>query len=1006
MSLSRRLTLAAVLIAFAAAAVPVPAQATDWPVTPRAGSRAADTIKGTKRADYLRGLEGPDTISGGSGDDLLMGDTGGDLVRGGPGNDTITGAAGGDRLLGNAGDDVILGGFGADTIDGGDGDDSLDGANDTDIIRGGNGNDVIHGGSGPDYIDGGAGDDRLYADSGGDAINGGDGDDVIFVEAGSITRVDCGAGDDELFLVRSPESPDDSSTAGVLRRTVGCERTAFVDAALDPNQGIKYLAPDAGGAKLGSAKDDLLLGGPGSDQLTGGAGNDVLWGLRQAGLTSSAPDVLDAGAGDDTLYGGPGPQTIDGGPGDDFINGGLGDGTIRGGTGADTIRLRGSGQAQVDGGPGNDTIYVNGPAIGRVRCGAGTDTVYANRGDLVAKDCEKLVAAAGSQPGRLRTATSRADAANDPTGNYAALVRTTPGLVHWWRLGLDPKETNQLNPSVARDEISGVLATAYGAREPGVVDGDTDQAWVARNGMSPQVTDAPLRSAASTIETWVRSGPTPATREDVVNDQAFTSGADPFSSLRVSLLSNGRVQAAVVARDGMTLTLTSLTGAVPADTWHHLAFTRDGTTARLYVDGTEVASGADLATAGTQTSTGWTIGSYSYPLTGALDEFAIYDRALSADTVKAHARVGDDGAPPVTKLARPIPPTIPASYPILMSTAHAGTRYRCLIDAQFEISCPPDLTLRYPTAGPHTIRLRAIDRFGRQEAAPVTYSFIVDTTAPLTLAAVMLGLRGDERSFLALGSNDPAAHYECVVVRDKDTASAVAGFSACTPGMELPDNAVRVLARGVDVAGNPDPSPVNIALNLRTDPIFDTVFPAFGAARGRLEIGSVAGRTPDVPARCAIDGAPAAGCVDSFLLPVLAQGSHSLQVSETARGFADPITASLKWTVPPPAGVVQLAGVQFPAIVEGGSQLAKRVPRVRLVLSEAAKLALVITGSGGRQVTSFRAQGTTGANALKIPAAALRKLTLGRYSLVVVAQGSTGTPVAARLPFALIPRTR
>ena len=51
----------------------------------------------------------------------------------------------------------------------------------------------------------------------------------------------------------------------------------------DPNRGLTYLAPDGGGARSGTARDDVLLGGPGADTLRGLGGNDVLWGLRQAG---------------------------------------------------------------------------------------------------------------------------------------------------------------------------------------------------------------------------------------------------------------------------------------------------------------------------------------------------------------------------------------------------------------------------------------------------------------------------------------------------------------------------------------------------------------------------------------------------------------------------------------------------------------------------------------------------------------------------------------------------
>jgi hypothetical protein len=369
-----------------------------WPAA-RDGARTADVLRGTGRPDYLRGLEGPDRLSGFGGADLLMGGTGGDRISGGSGDDTVTGAAGGDRVTGGPGEDVVSGGFGGDTIDGGAGDDTLNGDNDHDVITGGAGDDVIHGGSGPDILDGGDGADVLYGDSGGDLYLGGAGDDVLYSDVNTQSIVDCGPGNDTLFILASV----DQMWARYPRTVVNCERLLVVDAATDPHQGRTYLAAPAGGKVVGTSKDDLLLGGAGRDILIGEGGNDVLWGFRLP-EASAAPDYLDGGPGEDTIYGGPGPQRIFGGPGKDFINGGLGRNVIHAGSGEDTIRLRGAGTADVYGELGDDAIYVNGAAAARVRCGAGRDVVHANRGDAIAADCERVIAQPGSRPRRLRDA--------------------------------------------------------------------------------------------------------------------------------------------------------------------------------------------------------------------------------------------------------------------------------------------------------------------------------------------------------------------------------------------------------------------------------------------------------------------------------------------------------------------------------------------------------------------------------------------------------------------------
>jgi hypothetical protein len=86
------------------------------------------------------------------------------------------------------------------------------------------------------------------------------------------------------------------------------------------------------------------------------------------------------------------------------------------------------------------------------------------------------------------------------------------------------------------------------------------------------------------------------------------------------------------------------TAPVPAgdvDSWHHLAGVNDGVTYRIYRDGELIAEQADTFTP-TRVDAPWAIGgrSTSMPVeprsyNGLIDEVRIYDRALSADEVRA-----------------------------------------------------------------------------------------------------------------------------------------------------------------------------------------------------------------------------------------------------------------------------------------------------------------------------------------------------------------------------------
>ena len=105
-----------------------------------------------------------------------------------------------------------------------------------------------------------------------------------------------------------------------------------------------------------------------------------------------------------------------------------------------------------------------------------------------------------------------------------------------------------------------------------------------------------------------------------------------------------------------------------AGQWQHLAATYDGTTARYYIDGTEVASRAVTGSVGS--SNIWRIGAYGTTpggfFDGVIDDVRIYNRALTAGDVRF------DLAQQVTSFGPP-PDTTPPSAP---GNAHRNRRNR------------------------------------------------------------------------------------------------------------------------------------------------------------------------------------------------------------------------------------------------------------------------------------------------------------------------------------------
>ena len=1048
--------------AFAAAVLSWPAAAGAWG-PPRAGGFGPDVLHGGPGADFLRGAEGHDRISGRGGADLLTGDTGPDTIAGGAGNDTLIGGSGIDLLAGGAGDDISSGGFGADVLDGGAGGDALDGGQDADRIAAGAGDDLVHGGSGIDRIDGGPGNDRLFADSGGDFIAGGDGDDVIVVDGAAFAHVTCGSGRDTVYLTVPASVTTDYAGPGTAgTRAADCEVVELTDAVQDPNRGVTFLAPNGGSTRDGTALDDVLLGGPGTDTLRGRDGNDVLWGLRQAGLTSVLPDVIDAGPGDDTVYGGPGPQRISGGSGDDFIEGGIGDNVIKAGAGDDTIRLRGTGASSVRAGAGADTIFARGPARATIACGAGRDVVHADRGDVAARDCERVIGsgvkrtartaaaaparaalarrasaararAAGTRRAPLRAAAAaprrvsvRAAAAGPRRASlraagaaYADLVAATPGLEHWWRMTASPAQTPFLGMpyGVMTDRVTGTAGGAFQvAPDPGPTD-DGDGAYdtgSAAGYLYPGTPDDALRSDAFTFEGWFRPGDSGFARA-LLTDTSYAIDATTYSGTALVLEADGSLHATIIGvSDAPRVELRSAPLGL-GTRWHHVALTRTPDAIMLYVDGAVVAQGPATVVPRPSPDSNWFVGrdfGTTRAWLGGIDEIATYDRALDAATVRAHARAGEDGVPPVTRTVPAFGPLQPGTTRAQFVTDKGGSTFECGLDAAPLVPCPSAFVMVDLAQGPHELHVRATDRFGVAEVTPALVRFTVDTALPHTIGFVWLPADGDRRPTVVLGSDRPGT-FECFPpgAVPVDTTQAPAppvplafyAFTPCAAASKVA-RGTPFTARAIDAAGNSDPFGVALPIP-RAGQGFqgpEEGLPTFAGAR--VEVGIAQSLGFDVRGsvfECRVDGAGWARCPSVFRLPILHEGRHTMQARARLAGGTLVTSGELVATVAPSTQNTTIVGLQASLVLVRGAALARRTPLVRFALNRAATIQVQVV-RGTKRLVNVVARGSTGPNVVRLPVGALQRATTGRYALLVTARGSSGPLASQRLPLALV----
>src|SRR5262249_25047021 len=97
--------------------------------------------------------------------------------------------------------------------------------------------------------------------------------------------------------------------------------------------------------------------------------------------------------------------------------------------------------------------------------------------------------------------------------------------------------------------------------------------------------------------------------------------------------------------------------ALPVNTWTHLAGTYDGTTLRLYVNGTLVASQAASGTITTSTGAVRLGGNavWGEYFRGRIDDVRIFNRALSQAEVQTDMNTGAGG------VSDTVPPTVPSN---------------------------------------------------------------------------------------------------------------------------------------------------------------------------------------------------------------------------------------------------------------------------------------------------------------------------------------------------------
>jgi Concanavalin A-like lectin/glucanases superfamily/Calcineurin-like phosphoesterase len=272
----------------------------------------------------------------------------------------------------------------------------------------------------------------------------------------------------------------------------------------------------------------------------------------------------------------------------------------------------------------------------------------------------------------LPSGASAATCAVDGGSGYANTIRSTTGIVSYWRLG----EASGTSACDSNGSNAGTYAGGVALGGVGAINGDPDTA-ATLDGSSGRVSVPDSTSLDMgdnfSVEAWVKrnSISTP-------NYQAIVSkGANAWM---LAFYSSNRL----VLRQASVGDLVYSTRGITDTGWHHVAATKTGASVHLYIDGADVTGGVsnktmqsnDIALSIGQSNGG------SY-LNGTVDEVAVYNAALSGSTIAAHYNKGAVAPSPVPSPAPGPDPVIAAAGDIACDPADPGynggngTKDRC-----------------------------------------------------------------------------------------------------------------------------------------------------------------------------------------------------------------------------------------------------------------------------------------------------------------------------------------
>jgi len=314
---------------------------------------------------------------------------------------------------------------------------------------------------------------------------------------------------------------------------------------------------------------------------------------------------------------------------------------------------------------------------------------------------------------------------------YRDIVLGTSGVVSYWRLGetagTTAADARGLNPGVYYGPVLGQTGALPGSTDKSVVlDGVDDSVQV------PDSASVDLGNVF-TLEAWVKRGALGG--EQVILSKP--AGGYYFWFAYDYLALNKAVQTGASKIVAATVPITDTTR------WHHVVATKNGSAAKLYIDGVD-RSGPVTDVPVLDTTSALSMGAAcpgcGGQFKGGLDEVAIYKRALTGTEIRQHYQAGIDPRPNTTITSSPPPPSTASTTALFSFTSsEAASTFQCRLDTAAYTSCTSPKGYGGLAAGSHTFSVRAVDSAGQEDVSPATATWTV-TPCPPAFGAFKAGV--------------------------------------------------------------------------------------------------------------------------------------------------------------------------------------------------------------------------------------------------------------------------